>query len=65
MSTLVISAEQSAADLPQLLADLLGNPAYADNARAFSKKYASFGQSNVIGNLARRVEALCPMESKT
>ncbi len=61
----VISAEQPADNLPQLLTDLLDNPAYAENARAFSKKYASFGQANVIENLVRRIEELCPMESKT
>lgn len=60
----VISAEQPATDLPQLLADLLNNPAYAENARAFSAKYASFGQSSVIGNLVRRVEELCLRESE-
>ena len=54
----VISAEQQADDLPQLLMDLLSNPAYTANARAFSTKYASFGQSNVIENLVRRVEEL-------
>ena len=55
----VISAEQTANDLPQLLLDLLSKPAYAENARAFAAKYASFGQSNVIENLVRRVEELC------
>lgn len=60
-----ISAEQQADNLPQLLADLLDNPAYVENARAFSKKYAGFGQSKVIENLVRRIEELCPTESKT
>jgi hypothetical protein len=61
---LVIPADQSAVDLPQCVADLLGNPGYAANARAFADKYASFGQSNVVENLVRRIEELCTMGIK-
>ena len=57
----VLSAEQPANDLPQLMLDLLNNPAFAQNARAFADKYASFGQSNVIENLVRRVEEVSTM----
>jgi hypothetical protein len=35
--TSAITAEQVAANLPQLLADMLDNPAYAENARLFQK----------------------------
>jgi UDP:flavonoid glycosyltransferase YjiC (YdhE family) len=54
-----VSAEQSPAELQPFMTDLLNNPAYADNARAFSAKYAGFGQATVMENLVRRVEALC------
>ena len=60
----VLSAEQPANDLPQFMLDLLNNPGFAENARAFSDKYASFGQSNVIENLVRRVEEVSAMGNK-
>lgn len=62
---LVISSEQPANDLSALIMALLNNPAYAENARAFSAKYSSFGQSIVIENLVRRVDELCNREGNT
>ncbi len=60
----VVSAEQPAADLQTLMKELLNDPAYAQNAQAFSAKYASFGQSNVIENLVRRIEDLVATEEE-
>ena len=62
---LVISSEQPANDLSAFIMALLNNPAYAENARAFSTKYSSFGQSIVIENLVRRVDELCNREGNT
>ena len=60
----VVPADQSTVDLPQCITDLLGSADYAANARAFAAKYESFGQSNVVGNLVRRIEELCMMGNK-
>lgn len=56
----VVHPEQPAGDLRQPLADLLDNPVYRDNARAFADRYAAFDQRQVLANLARRIEEICP-----
>lgn len=56
---IVQSSEQPANDMASHVITLLDNPAYTNNARAFSAKYASFDQSSVVANLVRRVDELC------
>lgn len=54
----MVSPEQPPGDLAAMLADLLANPSWRDNARAFAAKYAAFDQQAVIGNLVRRISEL-------
>ena len=54
----MVNPEQPPGDLRTMLADLLANPTWRDNARAFAAKYAAFDQQAVIGNLARRISEL-------
>ncbi len=54
----LVNPEQAPGDLRGIIADLLDNPSWRDNARGFAAKYAAFDQRAVIGNLARRVEEL-------
>jgi len=54
----LVNPEQPPGDLRPVLADLIENPSWRANARAFAAKYAAFDQQAVIGNLARRIEEL-------
>lgn len=54
----LVSPEQPAGDLRPVIADLLDNPHWRDNARAFAAKYAAFDQQAVVGNLVHRVNEL-------
>ena len=54
----MLNPEQPAGDLRAVLADLIDNPSWRDNARAFAAKYAAFDQNAVIGNLVRRITEL-------
>ena len=54
----LVNPEQVPGDLRGVIADLLDNPSWRDNARAFAAKYAAFDQQAVIGNRARRVDEL-------
>lgn len=51
----VVSPEAPVGDLVPLIAELLSNPGYRQNAQAFAAKYAKFDQQAVISNLVRRV----------
>jgi len=53
---LLVDPEQPANDLPQKLQKVVFDPFFADNARAFARKYAAFPQEVVIDNLVRRIE---------
>lgn len=54
----LINPEQPPGDLVTMIVDLLSNPSWRDNARAFAAKYAAFDQNAVTGNLVRRVTEL-------
>lgn len=54
----LINPEQPVGDLRHVLADLIENPVWRDNARAFAAKYAAFDQQAVIGNLVRRIDEM-------
>lgn len=51
----LVNPEQPPGDLRAVLADLIDNPSWRANARAFAAKYAAFDQQAVIGNLVRRI----------
>ncbi|MBK8118109.1 MAG: hypothetical protein IPK39_01885 [Sulfuritalea sp.] len=51
----LVNPEQPAGDLRGAIADLINNPSWRANARAFAAKYAAFDQRAVIGNLVRRI----------
>lgn len=51
----LVNPEQPPGDLHVVLADLINNPSWRENARAFAAKYAAFDQQAVIGNLVRRI----------
>lgn len=51
----VVSPEAPVGDLAPMLAELLNNPTYRQNAQGFADKYAKFDQQAVIANLVRRV----------
>ena len=51
----LVNPEQPAGDLRAAIADLIDNPSWRANARAFAAKYAAFDQRAVIGNLVRRI----------
>jgi UDP:flavonoid glycosyltransferase YjiC (YdhE family) len=51
----LVNPELPPGDLRAALADLLDNPFWRGNARAFAAKYAAFDQGAVIGNLVRRI----------
>lgn len=55
---LLQNPEQAASDLPARLARVLGDPAFAANARAFAEKYRHFDQSAVRRHIAGRIEEL-------
>ncbi|GAB2181113.1 hypothetical protein DLREEDagrD3_13360 [Denitratisoma sp. agr-D3] len=57
---IAVNPEQPPADLLPLLRQLLDQPDFAANAGAFAAKYANFQQDQVVANLARRVDELCP-----
>jgi UDP:flavonoid glycosyltransferase YjiC (YdhE family) len=54
----LVNPEQPPGDLRGVLADLIGNPSWRANAKAFAAKYAAFDQRAVIGNLVRRVSEM-------
>lgn len=54
----LVNPEQPAGDLRAVIADLLDNPHWHDNARTFAAKYAAFDQQAVVGNLVRRANEL-------
>ncbi len=51
----LVNPEQPPGDLRAVLADLIDNPSWRDNAMAFATKYAAFDQQAVIDNLVRRI----------
>lgn len=55
---LLVHPEQAPDDLPQKLQRVLSEPAFAANAAAFAKKYASFNQAEVQANIVSRIEGL-------
>jgi UDP:flavonoid glycosyltransferase YjiC (YdhE family) len=55
---LLINPEHAPADLPQKLQRILFEPSFAENARAFAKKYESFNQAQVQAHLVNRIEEL-------
>jgi UDP:flavonoid glycosyltransferase YjiC (YdhE family) len=55
---LLLDPEKPAIELPQKLQQVVFDPFFAGNARAFARKYAAFPQEVVIGNLVRRIEEL-------
>lgn len=54
----LVNPEQPVGDLRSMIADLIDNPSWRNNAGAFAAKYAAFDQRAVIGNLVRRIENL-------
>lgn len=54
-----INPEQPPQDFTIPMRQVLENPAFTENARAFAKKYAAFDQQAVVANLVRRVGELC------
>jgi len=54
----LVNPEQPPGDLRGVLADLINNPSWRDNAKAFAAKYAAFDQNAVIGNLVRRINEM-------
>lgn len=54
----LVNPEQPVGDLRALIADLIDNPSWRSNARAFAAKYAAFDQRAVTGNLVRRIDDL-------
>lgn len=62
---LFVNPDQPAGDLSPALASLLGNPLLAENARAFARKYAAFGQERVVANLVRRIRELCNLDDRS
>lgn len=57
----LVNPENPPGDLRRTLLNLLNNPSYRENARAFANKYAAFPQDQVVGNLVRRVGELCAL----
>jgi UDP:flavonoid glycosyltransferase YjiC (YdhE family) len=57
----LVNPEQADVDLLAALRSVLSTPALTENAQAFAAKYAAFPQEQVLGNLVRRVEELCPL----
>ncbi len=54
----VVEPDQAQPNIPALIADVLQNPLYRNNAQSFAAKYRRFDQSSVLTHLIRRVEAL-------
>jgi hypothetical protein len=48
-----------------VLADLIDNPVWRGNARAFAAKYAAFDQQAVTGNLVRRIAEMLDDTTRT
>jgi hypothetical protein len=61
----LVNPEQPPGDLRAVLADLIDNPSWRNNAQAFAAKYAAFDQQEVIGNLVRRIAELLDGPSQT
>ena len=61
----LVNPEQPADDLRAVIADLIDNPSWRGNARAFAAKYAAFDQQAVIGNLVRRIDEILDDTTKT
>lgn len=55
---LLVSPEQASGELQTKLTDLLTNPSYRVNAKAFASRYKAFNQEQVIHNLVRRIAEL-------
>lgn len=55
---LIVDPERSPADLAQKLRRVLFDAEFAQNARAFARKYAKFSQDAVTANLVRRIEQI-------
>ncbi|MCF8150642.1 MAG: hypothetical protein K9K30_02010 [Burkholderiaceae bacterium] len=51
----LVNPEQPPGDLRATITDLIDNPSWRSNARAFADKYAAFDQQAVVGNLVRRI----------
>lgn len=41
-----------------MLARVLSDPVFRDNAQAFARKYANFDQAAVLGHIVRRIEEI-------
>jgi len=61
----LVNPEQPPDDLRAVLADLIDNPSWRNNAQAFAAKYAAFDQQAVIGNLVRRIAEMLDGSSQT
>ena len=55
---LLVSPEKPPDALSELLAALINEPTYRQNAQAFAAKYAAFDQTHVVENLVKRIEEL-------
>ena len=61
---LLINPDQAPTDMAHKLRRILVEPSFAENARAFARKYAFFNQSQVITHLVRRIEDLASGQTK-
>ena len=61
----LVNPEQPPGDLRAALADLIDNPVWRSNARAFAAKYAAFDQQAVTGNLVRRIAEMLDDTTRT
>jgi UDP:flavonoid glycosyltransferase YjiC (YdhE family) len=64
---LLQNPEQPPAELAAMLARVLSEPVFRDNAQAFARKYANFDQAAVLGHIVRRIEEIVnvhPSEDK-
>jgi hypothetical protein len=61
----LVNPEQPPGDLRAALADLIDNPVWRGNARAFAAKYAAFDQQAVTGNLVRRIAEMLDDTTRT
>jgi UDP:flavonoid glycosyltransferase YjiC (YdhE family) len=61
----LVNPEQPPGDLRAVLADLIDNPVWRGNARAFAAKYAAFDQQAVTGNLVRRIAEMLDDTTRT
>lgn len=54
----LVNPELPPGDVRGMITDLIDNPSWRTNARAFSEKYAAFDQTAVIDNLVRRISEM-------